>query len=78
MGSDYLTLSYTFSKYKNRVKQYILANSGANSLTFLNAYIACNLTIFYNISFESLPCPIRVKGYKGKSKLLLFNFSVCT
>ena len=66
MGGDYLTLPCTLSKNRNRVKLHTLANSGANSLTFLNTRVAHDFAAFYNTSLKPLPRLIRVKGYKGK------------
>ena len=66
MGGDYLILSCILSKNRNRVKLRALANSGVNSLTFLNTRVTCDLAAYYNTSLKSLPRPIRVRGYEGK------------
>ena len=74
MGGNHLIILCTLSKNGNGVKLRTLANSRANGLTFLNTPIACDLTTFYNTSFKSLPCPIRVKGYEGKIQITVIQF----
>ena len=65
MGGKHLTLPCTLSKNGNNVKLRALANSEANSLTFLNTHVAHDIAAYYNTSLEPLPRPIRVKGYDG-------------
>ena len=65
MGGDHLILPYILSKNRNKVKLHALADSGVNSLIFLNTCVARDITTFYNIFLKPLPCSIRVKGYNG-------------